>query len=127
MMNGQFDLNYLVAQLKNVKKMGSSKIMALLPGVPKLSAEQQAAADKKLMVIETLISSMTNHEKKNPKLLKQNSRKQRIMKGSGRTPQEYNSMLKQWEQMNNMMKMMRGGKNPFGGMPGMGGLGGMFG
>ncbi len=119
LMSGTFDLDDLVAQLANFKKMGSSKILSLIPGMPKMSEEQKLAAERKLMIIETMINSMTKAERKNPKLLKQSSRKNRIMKGSGRSAQEFNSMLKQWEQMNQMMKMF---KNNKGGMPGMGGM-----
>ena len=63
-------------------------------------------AEVKFKLYETLISSMTKYERKNPKVLKNASRKQRIIKGSGRTAQEYNSLINEFDRMSKQMKDM---------------------
>lgn len=127
MMKGEFDLDDLLAQLQNVKKMGSSKMLALIPGIPKMSQEQMDAAEAQIKLFETLIRSMTLEERRKPKLLKDANRKNRIIKGSGRSAQDFNKLVSQWEQMSKMMQMLKGGKNPLAGMGGLGGLGGLGG
>uniref|UniRef100_A0A2C9KCG3 SRP54-type proteins GTP-binding domain-containing protein n=1 Tax=Biomphalaria glabrata TaxID=6526 RepID=A0A2C9KCG3_BIOGL len=64
-------------------------------------------AEKKLKLFETLISSMTKEERKNPKLLKEPSRKQRVIKGSGKTAQDFNKLMNQFEQAKTLMKQFK--------------------
>lgn len=120
MISGKFDLNDLLDQMRQMKKMGKmSKILKMIPGMAgKISEDKLESAEKKLWLFEILISSMTDQERKNPKLLKQSDRKARIMKGSGRNAQEFNSLVNEFErmskQMKEMSKQMGSGGNPFG-------------
>ena len=132
MMSGKFDLNDMLDQMKKIQKMGSlGGLLKLIPGMPKISAEQQAAGEKEMKTFEVIINSMTPEERHNPALFKY-SRKMRVAQGSGKTMQEVNKVLKKYEQMKDMMKMMdqykKTGRMPpgMGGMGGLGGLGGMF-
>lgn len=127
MASGKFDLEDMVAQLKQVQKLGSlGGILKLIPGMPKITPEQTAQAEKEMRNIEVLISSMTPEERHNPEILKY-SRKQRICAGSGKTIQELNRLLNKFEQSKQMMKQMeqyrKSGKMPPGGFGGMGGFG----
>lgn len=122
MMNGQFDFNDMLEQMRQVKKLGSfSGILKMLPGMGDLTKQLNQIKDEdateKLKVTESIILSMTKAERKNPQLLKA-GRKQRIAKGSGRSIQEVNTVLKQYEQNKMMMSMMANGQMP--GMPGGG-------
>lgn len=104
-MKGDFDLDDLLDNLKQVKKLGSiKKILKFLPGNLKIDEEQVSKADEKLKLFEILISSMTLKERKDPKLLKIASRKERIIKGSGRTVQEYNQLINEFELMKKRIK-----------------------
>jgi len=127
MQKGNFDLEDFLSQMKQLKKMGPlSGILKMLPGASGLG---DVNIDPKQMAhLEALILSMTPAERQNPKIIK-SSRKQRIAKGSGRTVQEVNRLLTQFEQMKQMMKMFGNGGMPSmpgmgGGMPGMPGAGG---
>ncbi len=127
MANGHFDLDDLLEQLQQMKKLGKlGSILKMIPGAQNISKEKIASADKKQQLFEVLISSMTKQERKNPKLLKNAKRKQRIISGSGRTAQEYNSLVNEFERMAKQMKQMAkamkdGSFNP-GMMRGMGGM-----
>lgn len=102
---GDFDLDDLLDNLKQVKKLGSiKKILKFLPGNLKIDENQASKADDKLKLFEILISSMTLKERKDPKLLKNASRKERILKGSGRSVQEYNQLLNEFELMKKRIK-----------------------
>lgn len=107
---GQFDLNDLAAQLKNMKKMGGiGSLMGMLPGMGAMKQQMeqlQNMDDKPLVKVEAMISSMTPKERKNPKLLNA-SRRKRIAAGSGTTVQDINRLIKQWQQMADMMKKFR--------------------
>ncbi|WP_029513507.1 signal recognition particle protein [Mycoplasmopsis primatum] len=107
-LRGKFDLDDLMNNLKQMKKLGKmSKILKMIPGLAnKVSPEKIEEAETKLAIYEVLINSMTVRERKNPKLLKQASRKQRIMKGSGRSAQEYNKLVNDFEQMSKNMSEM---------------------
>ncbi|MDR1697493.1 MAG: signal recognition particle protein, partial [Erysipelotrichaceae bacterium] len=71
LMDGNFDLNDLLEQLKAVKKMGSlGGLISLIPGMPKISAEQKEQAEKEVWLFEIIINSMTKYEKKHPEVLK---------------------------------------------------------
>lgn len=128
MISGHFDLDDLMEQLSQMKKLGKmSKVLKMIPGLAgKVSAEQVDQYEVKMRKYEILISSMTNEERKNPKLLKMSTRKNRIIKGSGRTNQEFNLLIADFERMSKQMKTMAkamkdGTFNP-GMMNGMGGM-----
>ncbi|QDO96468.1 signal recognition particle protein [Ferrovibrio terrae] len=105
---GQFDLNDMASQLKQLRKMGGmSGVMNLLPGVGKVK-QQMAAANVDESVLkrqEAIIGSMTKDERSNPKVIHA-SRKKRIAAGSGTSVQDVNKLLKQHLQMADMMKRM---------------------
>jgi signal recognition particle subunit SRP54 len=107
MMKAEFDLEDFLAQLQQVKKMGSMQsILGMMPGMN--SVELPAGADKQMARTEAIIKSMTPQERRKPALLN-GSRRSRIAKGSGTKLVEVNQLLKQFQQMQQMMKMMKGG------------------
>lgn len=108
MMNGHFNLDDLMEQLAQMKKMGKmSKILKMIPGLNgKISEDKIKNSESKFKLYEIIISSMTQAERKTPKLLKASTRKQRIMSGSGRTAQEYNALINEFERMSKQMKEM---------------------
>lgn len=118
----QFDFNDFLQQLQQVKKMGNMKdLLGMIPGMGKALKEVDID-DNSFKPIEAIIRSMTMQERENPELIN-GSRKARIAKGSGRTVQEVNNLLKQFGDMRKLMKTMNkmgGGKkalsalNPFG-------------
>jgi signal recognition particle subunit SRP54 len=106
MQKGSFDLDDLAAQLRQLKKMGGmGGIMGMLPGIGKIKKQlDEAKIDESILKRqEAIISSMTRAERKNPKLLNA-SRRRRIAAGSGTTVQEVNRLLKQHQDMADMMK-----------------------
>ena len=108
----QFDLDDLLAQLKQIKKLGSfSQILGMLPGVDRqmLDSVDTEENAKRLVHIEAIIQSMTPSERQNPKIIAAN-RKIRIAKGSGTRVQDVNQLLKQFADMQKMMKQLTGGK-----------------
>ncbi|MCP4336301.1 MAG: signal recognition particle protein [Mycoplasma sp.] len=106
-MNGHFDLDDLLSQIKQMKKLGKmSSILKMIPGANKISESQITSADKKSKLYEVMISSMTRKERKNPKLLKNSKRKERVLKGSGRSSQEFNALINEFEKMSKQMKSM---------------------
>ena len=101
-----FDLNDMGTQLTQMRKMGGMDgLMGMLPGVGKVKKQlaQANIDDKTISHLQAIISSMTPAERANPKLLN-SSRKRRIAAGSGTSVQEINRLLKQFKQMNLMMK-----------------------
>ncbi|MCK5867032.1 MAG: signal recognition particle protein, partial [Mycoplasmataceae bacterium] len=108
MASGRFNLNDLIEQLEQMKKMGKmSKLIKLIPGMAgKIDASKVDNAEAKFALYEIIMSSMTQKERQNPKLLKDSSRKQRVMKGSGRTAQEFNALLNDFDRMSKQMKEM---------------------
>lgn len=108
--NKDFDLNDYLAQMKQVKKLGS--ISSLLKKIPGFGQYSDQVSDKELDKITAVIQSMTEQERTNPKILNA-SRRIRIANGSGTSVQFINKFMKIFEQMQTMMKQMRGGKpNP---------------
>jgi signal recognition particle subunit SRP54 len=103
---GRFDLDDFLVAMRQIKRMGPLEgLLGLIPGV----GTQLRGAEidpKRLVRVEAIILSMTPAERKNPKILN-GSRRKRIARGSGTTVQEVNQLLKQYEQMNKMMKLMR--------------------
>jgi signal recognition particle subunit SRP54 len=118
----QFDFNDFLQQLQQVKKMGNMKdLLGMIPGMGK-ALKGVDLDDNSFKPIEAIIRSMTMQERENPEMIN-GSRKARIAKGSGRTVQEVNNLLKQFSDMRKLMKTMNkmgGGKkalsalNPFG-------------
>ena len=105
----EFDLDDYLAQLRQVKKMGSfSSILKLVPGMANI--KDLKVDDKEFIRIEAMICSMTKQERKNPKILNA-SRRVRIAKGSGTTVQQINQFMKTFEMTQNMMKKMQDTKN----------------
>jgi signal recognition particle subunit SRP54 len=105
---GGFDLDDLASQLKQLRKMGGmSGILGHLPGIAKVKKQlDQANIDETMLKRqEAILSSMTKAERKNPKLLNA-SRRQRIAAGSGTTVPEINRLIKQYQDMTQMMKRM---------------------
>ncbi|MFN2421964.1 MAG: signal recognition particle protein [Gemmatimonadota bacterium] len=103
---GRFDLDDFLVAMRQIKRMGPLEgLLGLIPGV----GTQLRGAEidpKRLVRVEAIILSMTPAERKNPKILN-GSRRKRIARGSGTTVQEVNQLLKQYEQTNKMMKLMR--------------------
>ena len=127
MMSGKFDLEDLLSQMKQVQKLGSlGGIMKLIPGMPKITPEQQAAAEKEMRNFEIIINSMTPEERHKPEIFNY-SRKIRVSKGSGKQVSDVNRVLKKYEQTKQMMKQMesykKSGRMPPGGLGGLGGMG----
>jgi signal recognition particle subunit SRP54 len=125
LMDGQFTLDDFLEQMQALKKMGPlSSVLGMLPGVPK-EIKNADIGDDALKPIEAIIHSMTAEERRRPDLIN-GSRRNRIASGSGRAPAEVSRLIKQFQDMQKMMKKMGGfnqkkGKRKFG-MPG--GLGG---
>ena len=104
----KFDLDDYLAQLKQIKKMGSlSSILKMLPGASKL--KDLKVDDKEFTRIEAIITSMTAKERKNPSLLNA-SRRKRIAKGSGTQVHDINKFMESFEMTQKMMKQMKSKK-----------------
>ena len=103
----KFDFNDFLSQIQQVKKMGNVKdLAAMIPGVGKAIKDIEIPEDP-FKNIEAIIGSMTPKERENPDIINQ-SRRQRIAKGSGTDIQEVNRLLKQFDQTRKMMKMVMG-------------------
>ncbi|MBT5969075.1 MAG: signal recognition particle protein [Nitrospina sp.] len=110
--NATFDLDDFRKQLKQIKSMGSlNQIMSMMPGMNRKLMKGMDFDDKKIIWTDAIISSMTFEERKNPSII-DGSRRSRISKGSGRTVQEINQLLKQFTEMKKMMKKMGKMKMP---------------
>ena len=109
MEQGKFDLEDFLSTFKQIKKLGPlENLIKMIPGVPK-ELKGVKIDPKDMAHIEAIILSMTPYERRHPEVLKA-SRKQRIAKGSARSVEEVNRLLKQFEEMKKMMKMMKNGK-----------------
>lgn len=110
---GTYDLNDFLNNLKQIKKLGPlENILKMIPGARKMGINNVSIDPKDLAHVEAILQSMTPEERKKPEILKA-SRKQRIAKGSGRSVEEVNRLLKQFEMMKDMMKKMATGNMPF--------------
>ncbi|GIV42472.1 MAG: signal recognition particle protein [Vicingaceae bacterium] len=106
----QFDFNDFLEQLQQIQKMGSIKeLVSMIPGAGK-ALKNMDISDDAFKPIEAIILSMTPEERSNPKILN-HSRKQRIAKGSGRSIEEVNKLIKQFEETAKMMKMFGNKQN----------------
>ncbi|QHI36471.1 Signal recognition particle protein [Kordia antarctica] len=104
----QFGFDDFLKQIQQVKKMGNMKdLVGMIPGASK-AMKGMEIEDDAFKHIEALIHSMTPDERSKPTTINA-SRKKRIAKGAGRSVQEMNQLLKQFDQMSKMMKMMQGG------------------
>jgi len=124
MMQNRFTLEDFRSQLQQIKKMGPiGQLLQMVPGAGQMAGAAQNAVDSGQMKrIEAIIDSMTPDERRRPELIKA-SRRRRIALGSGTSTAEVNRLLKQFVEMQRMMKMISGGK-----MPGLGGgLGALLG
>lgn len=106
----EFTLEDFRKQIKKVRKMGMSKIMSMMPGVPN-ELKNAEIDEKQIDRIEAIISSMTDKEKKDVSILNA-SRRKRIAMGSGTQVSDVNKLVNQYEQMRKVMKDMLNGKNP---------------
>ncbi len=114
----QFDFQDFYDQLQQIKKMGNMKdLMGMIPGVGKAMKDVDISDDA-FKGVEAIINSMTPYERANPDVISP-GRRNRLSKGSGKSLEDVNAFMKQFEQMKQMMKMMN--KMPMGGMrmPGM--------
>ena len=104
----QFGFDDFLTQIAQIKKMGDMKdLLGMLPGVGK-ALKDVDIPDDAFKHVEAIINSMTPQERRNPEIIN-GQRKVRIARGSGRTVDEVNRLMKQFEDMKKMMKMMRGG------------------
>ena len=111
----QFTLDDFLDQMQQVKKMGPlSQVLGMLPGMNAKAMQNIEVDEKQMLHVEAIIKSMTAKERNDPSILN-GSRRKRVAAGSGTTIQEVNRLLKQFEEMKKMMKMMtdagrKGGK-----------------
>jgi len=108
----EYGFDDFLKQIHQIKKMGNLKdLMGMIPGMSKMAKDVDIDEDE-FKSIEAIIYSMTPEERRNPKIIN-SSRKKRIARGSGTSVQEVNQLLKQFEQMRQMMRMIQkgGGKN----------------
>jgi signal recognition particle subunit SRP54 len=111
LLSGKFDLEDFLEQMQQVKKMGPlGQLMEMIPGMNKMAGDiDLRGAEAELKRIEAIIQSMTPEERRSPKIIKA-SRKRRIAAGSGTTVQEVNGLLRQFKEMQRMMKTLRRGR-----------------
>ena len=115
MQSGKFDLEDFLSQLNQIKKLGPlENLIKMIPGAKKMGLTDVQIDPKDMAHVEAIVLSMTPYERRHPEILKA-SRKQRIAKGSGRSVEEVNRLLKQFEEMKQMMKHLKNGnmKLPF--------------
>lgn len=113
----KFDFDDFLRQIKLIKKMGSLKsLLGMIPGLGN-QIKNADIDDKQLVKVEAIIQSMTREERSSPKILN-GSRRKRIARGSGNSIQDVNRLLKQFQEMQKMIKLLntKGKKNPFMGM-----------
>jgi signal recognition particle subunit SRP54 len=111
LLSGKFDLEDFLNQMQQVRKMGPiGQLMEMIPGMNKMAGDvDMSGAEDELKRIEAIIQSMTKEERKNPKILKA-SRKRRVAAGSGTSVQEVNALLRQFKEMQRMMKQLSRGR-----------------
>ncbi len=115
MKKGSYDLEDFLTNMKQIRKLGPlENILKMLPGARNMGLNNINIDPKDMAHVEAIVLSMTPYERRHPELLKA-SRKIRIAKGSGRSVEEVNRLLKQFEMMKDMMKKMSSGnfKMPF--------------
>jgi signal recognition particle subunit SRP54 len=121
LISGQFTLEDFLAQLREVRKMGPvGQLLGMIPGLsgPRLPQIDEQAAERQMKRTEAIINSMTPRERRRPDVLN-GSRKRRIAAGAGVQVWEVNQLLKQFKDMQKLMKQMGGGKKKMGGLLGL--------
>lgn len=109
MQQGKFDLEDFLSTMKQVKKLGPlEKLIKMIPGAQKMGLTNIEIDPKQMAHVEAIVLSMTPKERRNPDIIKA-SRKTRIAAGSGRSVQEVNRLLQQFDQMKKMMKQISNG------------------
>lgn len=105
--SGQFDFEDFLDQLRQLKRLGSvTDLLKMIPGMNQIAKDvNPQEATKNLKMVEAIISSMTIHERQNPHVLN-GSRRRRIATGSGTTVNDVNQLVKQFKDMQKMMKQM---------------------
>jgi signal recognition particle subunit SRP54 len=135
MQQGKFDLEDFLTAMRQLKRMGPLRqVMEMLPGFNKMAdmpEMEEALEGDQLKHIEAIILSMTREERRNPDIIN-GSRRKRIARGSGMTPQDINQLLSQFGEMRTMIRQVSSGKGPWakmarqfggsGGLPGMAGM-----
>ncbi|CAI8043914.1 Signal recognition particle protein [Geodia barretti] len=108
-----FDLEDFLEQIQSVKKMGSlSQIMEMIPGMNNMSRKMPADFDdNQIKRVEAIIRSMTAEERRRPDILN-GSRRRRIARGSGTTPQDINRLMNQFKQTQKLMRQFSRTRNP---------------
>jgi len=111
LIQGEFDLEDFLGQLREVKKLGPlSQLLEMIPGFSQFKAElTPELTDRQMKMLEAIINSMTVEERRNPRVINA-SRKRRIARGSGTTVQDVNTLLGQFRQMQRMMKQLASGR-----------------
>jgi signal recognition particle subunit SRP54 len=111
LIQGEFDLEDFLGQLRELKKMGPlSQLLEMIPGFSHLKTElTPELTDKQMKMVEAIINSMTVEERRNPRVINA-SRKRRIDRGSGSTVQDVNMLLVQFRQMQRMVKQLTSGR-----------------
>ena len=111
LMAGDFNLEDFLNQMQQIKKLGPiGQLLDMVPGMGQMTKDvDMNDAEKEMKRIEAIIQSMTPAERRNPKLLKA-SRKRRIAAGSGTQVQDVNALLKQFKEMQRMMKQLKSGR-----------------
>jgi signal recognition particle subunit SRP54 len=116
MQQGKFDLEDFLSAMRQLKRMGPLRnVMEMIPGFNKMADMpdmEEALEGDQLKRIEAIILSMTLEERRNPDLIN-GSRRRRIARGSGSTPQAVNQLLDQFHEMRTMMRQMSSGKGPW--------------
>ena len=121
MSQGEFGLDDFMAQLQQVRKLGSMKsLLGMIPGMAQHRKELEQFDEREIDRTEAIIRSMTPEERRNPKII-DGSRRARIAAGSGVTVSAVNALLQRFEQASKMMKRMTNRAGIGGGMPGFGG------
>ncbi len=111
--SGKYDLEDFLTNLKQIKKLGPlENLLKLVPGARNMGLNDVKLDPKQMAHVEAIILSMTPYERKNPDCLKY-TRKLRISKGCGRSVEEINRLLKQFEEMKKMMKQFKNGNMKF--------------
>jgi signal recognition particle subunit SRP54 len=111
---GTMDLNDFISQIQQVKKMGSlTDIVGMIPGLGGIKKQLQGAQvdDSVWKKMEAIVYSMTPEERHRPEII-DGSRRRRIARGSGATPQDINQLLKQWREAKKLMEALASGRGP---------------
>ncbi len=105
---GQFDFEDFLDAMNQMRKLGPfQQILGMIPGMGQFAQNEELINEKRIKRVEAIILSMTPYERRNPDIIKR-SRRERIARGSGTTVEDVNALIKQFTQMQRMMKQMMG-------------------